>query len=62
VLDTKTYEYETVSRKVTSNLGRGALYGCEMLRISHYLNNRVTDGGKVVSLSSRTLPSTDIYI
>jgi hypothetical protein len=29
--------------------GHGDLQGCEMLRISHYLDNRLTDGGKVVS-------------
>jgi hypothetical protein len=29
--------------------GRGGLYGCEMLRIPHCLDNRLTDGGKVVS-------------
>jgi hypothetical protein len=37
--------------------GRGGLYGCEMLRIPHCLNNRLTDGGKVVSLNRRT-PTT----
>jgi hypothetical protein len=29
--------------------GRGGPYGCEMLRIPHYLNNQLIDGGKVVS-------------
>jgi hypothetical protein len=29
--------------------GRGGLEGCEMLRIPHCLDNRLTDGGKVVS-------------
>jgi hypothetical protein len=29
--------------------GRGGLYGCEMLRILHCLDNRLRDGGKVVS-------------
>jgi hypothetical protein len=29
--------------------GLGGLYGCEMLRIPHCLDNRFTDGGKVVS-------------
>jgi hypothetical protein len=30
--------------------GRGGLYGCEMLRSLHCLNNQLTAGGKVVSL------------
>jgi hypothetical protein len=29
--------------------GRGGLWGCEMLRIPYCLDNRITDGGKVVS-------------
>jgi hypothetical protein len=31
--------------------GLGGLYGCEMLRIPHCLDNRPTDGGKVLSLT-----------
>jgi hypothetical protein len=31
--------------------GRGGLQGCEMLRIPHCLGNRLTDGGKYVSLT-----------
>jgi hypothetical protein len=33
--------------------GRGSLQGCEMLRIPHCLDNRLTDGGKVVGLTHR---------
>jgi hypothetical protein len=33
--------------------GRGGLQGCEMLRIQHCLDNRLTDGGKVVSPMNR---------
>jgi hypothetical protein len=33
--------------------GRGRLQGCEMLSISHCLDNRLTDGVKVVSLTHR---------
>jgi hypothetical protein len=33
--------------------GRGGLYGCEMLRIPHCLDNRLTDGGKVASPTHR---------
>jgi hypothetical protein len=29
--------------------GRGGLLGCERLRIQHCLDNRLIDGGKVVS-------------
>jgi hypothetical protein len=29
--------------------GRGCLQGCEMLKIPHCLDSRLTDGGKVVS-------------
>jgi hypothetical protein len=34
--------------------GRGGPWGCEMLRLPHFVNNRLTDGGKVVSLTRRT--------
>jgi hypothetical protein len=33
--------------------GREGLYGCETSRLPHLLDNRLTDGGKVVSLTSR---------
>jgi hypothetical protein len=33
--------------------GRGGLLGCEMLRIPHCVDNRLTDGGQVVSLTRR---------
>jgi hypothetical protein len=33
--------------------GCGGLYGCEMLRIPHCVDNRLTDGGKVVSPTHR---------
>jgi hypothetical protein len=29
--------------------GRGGLYGCEVLRTPHCLENQLTDGGEVVS-------------
>jgi hypothetical protein len=31
----------------------GGLYGCEMLRIPHCLDNRLTDGGKIISPTHR---------
>jgi hypothetical protein len=37
--------------------GRGGSYGSETSRLPHYLDNRLTDGGKVVSLTRR-LPYT----
>jgi hypothetical protein len=33
--------------------GHGGPYGCETLRVPHYLDNRLTDGGEVVSLMRR---------
>jgi hypothetical protein len=33
--------------------GRGGLPGCEKLRITHCSDSRLTDGGKVVSLTRR---------
>jgi hypothetical protein len=35
-------------------IGRGGLYGCEILRISHCLDIRLADGGDVVSLTHRS--------
>jgi hypothetical protein len=32
--------------------GRGGLYGCETSRLPHFLENRLTDGGEVVSLNA----------
>jgi hypothetical protein len=31
-------------------IGRGGPYGCETLRLPHFLDNRLTDVGEVVSL------------
>jgi hypothetical protein len=33
--------------------GREGPYGCEMSRIPHFLDNQLTDGGEVVSLTRR---------
>jgi hypothetical protein len=35
--------------------GRGGLWGCKTLRIPHCIDNRLTDGGKVVSPTHRPL-------
>jgi hypothetical protein len=43
--------------------GRAGLYGCEMLRIPHCLDNRLTGGGKFVSLTRRLPPySPETYL
>jgi hypothetical protein len=34
--------------------GRGGPYGCETSRLPDFLDNLLTDGGKVVSLTRRT--------
>jgi hypothetical protein len=48
------YEYYLhIKSKAVSVTGRGGLYGCEMLRTLHCLDNRLTDGGEVVSLMHR---------
>jgi hypothetical protein len=33
---------------------RGGPYGCETSRLPHFLYNRLTDGGEVVSLTRRS--------
>jgi hypothetical protein len=52
-----TTEPRSTSVKVKSKAiplaGRGGLLGCEMLGIAHCLDNRLTDGGKVVSPTHR---------
>jgi hypothetical protein len=42
--------------------GRGELWSCEMSRIPHYLRNRLTDGGEVVSLTQRSHPTHQKHI
>jgi hypothetical protein len=36
-------------------IGRGDLYVCETSRLTHLLDNRLTDGGEIVSLMLRPL-------
>jgi hypothetical protein len=40
-------------KKLLPVTDRGDLQGCEMLRIPHCIDSRLTDGGKVVSLTRR---------
>jgi hypothetical protein len=46
---------EKSKSKAIAVTGRGGLYGCKMLRIRHCLDNQLTDGGKVVSPTHRSL-------
>jgi hypothetical protein len=39
--------------KLSLLTGREGPYGCEMLRLPHFLNSRLKDGGEVVSLTRR---------
>jgi hypothetical protein len=52
IRDRQQNESATTKKKVSKDIlvtGRGGLYCYEMLRISHCLDNRFIDGGKVVS-------------
>jgi hypothetical protein len=42
-----------VKSKAIPVIGLGGLLGCEMLMFSHFLDSRLTDGGKVVSPTHR---------
>jgi hypothetical protein len=45
---------ESVQEKQSYHVtGRGGLWGCDMLRIPHCLDSRLTDCGEVVSLTHR---------
>jgi hypothetical protein len=39
--------------EVMTAIGRGGPYGCEKSRFPHFLDNWITDGGEVVSLTFR---------
>jgi hypothetical protein len=41
----------TIESKAISIPGRGGPYSCVMLRIPHCLDSRLSEGGKVVSLT-----------
>jgi hypothetical protein len=49
-LKRKTKKFKKKSEAVTLT-SRGGLQGCEMLRIPHCLDNQLTDGGEIVSLT-----------
>jgi hypothetical protein len=42
-----------IKSKVIPVTGHGGPLGCEMLRFPHFLDNRLTDGGEVVSITRR---------
>jgi hypothetical protein len=44
---------EEVKAKAIPVTSHGGPQGCETLRVPHYLDNRLTDGVKVVSLTRR---------
>jgi hypothetical protein len=44
-----------VRGKAISVTGRGGPQGCETSGLPHFLDNRLTDGGEVVSLTRRPL-------
>jgi hypothetical protein len=47
--------WDKTKSKAIPVAGRGGLQGCKMLRIPHCLDNRLTNGGKVVSPTHRPL-------
>jgi hypothetical protein len=54
--NTEIFEYEKSKKAKGKSIpvtGRGGPYGCEMLRLPHFLDNRLTDDGEVVSLTRR---------
>jgi hypothetical protein len=55
-LISKLVEVKKKTSKSTPRTGRGDLYGCEMLRIPHCPDNRLTDGGGV-----RLVKATNLF-
>jgi hypothetical protein len=53
-LSYSTYKAPKKSKAIPVT-GRTDLQGCDMLRIPHCLDNRLIDGGKVISLTHRPL-------
>jgi hypothetical protein len=43
-----------IKLKAIPATGRGGPWGCETSRLPHFLDNRLTDGGEVVSLKHRS--------
>jgi hypothetical protein len=51
----------SLAKKAVPITGRGGQLGCETSRLPHFLDNRLTDGGEVVSLT-RQPPFTPLKI
>jgi hypothetical protein len=52
--NTQTYrQHVDLIGKAIPVTGRGGPYVCETSRFPHFLENRLTDGGEIVSLTSR---------
>jgi hypothetical protein len=49
---------EVCKGKVIPVTGRGGLYGCETFRLTHFLDNQLTDGCEVVSIARQAIPLT----
>jgi hypothetical protein len=51
---TKHYSNLKKEGEVIPVTGRGGLYGCETSRLPHFLNNWLTVGGEIISLTRQT--------
>jgi hypothetical protein len=58
---TTRVEVSSSKGKIIPVTGRGGPYDCEMSRLPQFLDNRLTDGGELVSLTRRT-PFTPMKI
>jgi hypothetical protein len=47
-----------IKGKIMPVTGRGGPHGCETSKLPHFLDNRLTDGGEVVSLTRQAIPVT----
>jgi hypothetical protein len=55
-------EMYMVKGKAIPVTGRGGPWGCETLRLPRFLDSRLTDGGKVVSLTCRPPFTTGRFV
>jgi hypothetical protein len=61
MLEVHLYSPTYVRDKAIPVTGREVLWGCEMLRILHCLDNRLTDGCKVVSPTHRPRSTPNMH-
>jgi hypothetical protein len=54
-MKTNRPKYVKVKGKAIPVTGRGGPWDCEKSRLPHFLENRLTDGGEIVSLTRRSL-------